>query len=954
MKQTFFQRRSFHIFVVMFFLMPLILAGTRRALLSNVNDVKEWLPDGYPETATHRWFQAHFPHEQFVLVSWEGCTLEDTRLELLAQKLERKQPPPDETADRPSEEPREVPLRKPAAEPLGEPWFFKSVYTGQRLVSELEGRYEDLDRQEVLTRLEGSLIGKDHSKTCLVVTLSEEAKGKKLRDALEKIRDLARECNIEPEKEKLTGNVFGRGAEAFGQIVGEMVFGRPPPGEGVRMGGPPVDNVAIDVEGERTLFRLAGLSAVIGLGISFWCFRSWRLTGMVFTLALLSAGIGLAMVYFTGSTVDAILLSMPSLVYVLAMSGAVHIINYYHDAVRENGLLGAPETAIAHGWKPCTIAAITTALGMFSLCTSELIPINKFGFYSGLGVLATLGLLFLWLPANLHYMPSRDYVPGGPKSHQGESKFVGVWRVVGGFVVRHNRKVALGCTAAMILFMVGLARIEFSVKLMKLFSDDAPIIYDYGWLEEHLGPLVPMEVVIRVDNRKCKLNFLQRMRMARDVENAIEENLDDVGGALSAATFAPKLGITPPNPKVRFGWNIRESSSARVMERYRKEFRDYLMVDMDVVAPELEKNGRNPTLEELGITGPAAEVLAYNELGSFRAILEYCEGESIKDKLKTLRGESGEALGPDGAGEPAATIDRWCVKNGYGEELWRVSARVWALTDLDYSVFVHEIRDTVEKALDDVYRRPVDENGKPIEGLAGVEGVEVTYTGMVPLVYKAQHELMNGLIRSLALAFVLIAFVMMFVLKSVRAGLLAMIPNLFPVAMIFGMMGWLGILVDVGTMMTASVALGVAVDDTIHYLTWYRHGLDIGKDRKGAAMLAYERCATAMSQTTLIGGLGLAAFAFSTFTPTQRFGVLMLALLFAALIGDLIFLPALLSSPIGRFFKGKRPQGPPESPLSGAVLPGETAGEIVAASGDGDRDRPRTRHDAQHRSTKAW
>ena len=141
-------------------------------------------------------------------------------------------------------------------------------------------------------------------------------------------------------------------------------------------------------------------------------------------------------------------------------------------------------------------------------------------------------------------------------------------------------------------------------------------------------------------------------------------------------------------------------------------------------------------------------------------------------------------------------------------------------------------------------------------------------------------------------------------LKNPGAGLVSMIPNVFPVVMIFGIMGWAGILVDVGTMMTASVALGVAVDDTMHYLTWFRQGLDQGLDRKGAAMLAYRRCGTAMTQTTLIGGLGLAAFAFSTFTPTQRFGTLMLVLLFAALVGDLVFLPALLTGPLGRVFGG--------------------------------------------------
>ena len=66
--------------------------------------------------------------------------------------------------------------------------------------------------------------------------------------------------------------------------------------------------------------------------------------------------------------------------------------------------------------------------------------------------------------------------------------------------------------------------------------------------------------------------------------------------------------------------------------------------------------------------------------------------------------------------------------------------------------------------------------------------------------------------------------------------------------------------------------------------------------------MAYERCATAMIETTLIGGLGLGVFALSTFTPTQRFGYLMMFLLAAALVGDLIFLPALLTGPLGKLF----------------------------------------------------
>jgi uncharacterized protein len=196
--------------------------------------------------------------------------------------------------------------------------------------------------------------------------------------------------------------------------------------------------------------------------------------------------------------------------------------------------------------------------------------------------------------------------------------------------------------------------------------------------------------------------------------------------------------------------------------------------------------------------------------------------------------------------------------------------------------------------------------------------VHAIYTGVVPVVYKAQRTLLTSLMESIGWAFVLIMAVMMILLRTgplgltnlinLRGGMISMIPNVFPVVIIFGAMGHMRILVDIGSMMTASVAMGVAVDDTIHFLTWFRTGIRQGMDRLQAIELAYRRCASAMTITTLVGGLGLSVFMLSTFTPTQRFGTLMLTLLVAALVGDLLFLPAILAGPLGRFFSPRQPK----------------------------------------------
>jgi hypothetical protein len=189
---------------------------------------------------------------------------------------------------------------------------------------------------------------------------------------------------------------------------------------------------------------------------------------------------------------------------------------------------------------------------------------------------------------------------------------------------------------------------------------------------------------------------------------------------------------------------------------------------------------------------------------------------------------------------------------------------------------------------------------------------------VVPIVYKAQRTLLNSLIESTAWAFLTIFPVMAIILipavgfrnnlkphallKMTAAGFVAMLPNQFPIIIIFGAMGFLGTEIDIGSMMTASIALGIAVDDTIHFLSWFRSAAKMGLSRLECVMYAYRRCAPAMTQTTLVGGLGLSVFALSTFTPTQRFGTLMLTILSIAVLGDLIFLPALLASPLGKLF----------------------------------------------------
>ena len=111
-------------------------------------------------------------------------------------------------------------------------------------------------------------------------------------------------------------------------------------------------------------------------------------------------------------------------------------------------------------------------------------------------------------------------------------------------------------------------------------------------------------------------------------------------------------------------------------------------------------------------------------------------------------------------------------------------------------------------------------------------GLWFSVTGAVPVFYRAQTALLESLINSLALSLVLIAITLMILMKSIRAGLLSSIIGMLSVAVVFGLMSWSGQVLDIGTMLTGSVAIGIAVDDTLHLFTWFRAFAASGQDTR--------------------------------------------------------------------------------------------------------------------------
>jgi len=173
-------------------------------------------------------------------------------------------------------------------------------------------------------------------------------------------------------------------------------------------------------------------------------------------------------------------------------------------------------------------------------------------------------------------------------------------------------------------------------------------------------------------------------------------------------------------------------------------------------------------------------------------------------------------------------------------------------------------------------------------------GDKIEVTGMTPLLSNTFYNSIHSSVNSYLIAFVAITFMMMLILGSVRIGLLSMIPNLAPI--IFGLliMYISDLPLDMFTLLIGSIAIGLAVDDTIHFMhNFKRYYLESGDSAKAIEQTFYTT-GKAMLITTLVLSLGFFAYLSANMISVQNFGLLTGSVIIFALLSDLLLAPALM------------------------------------------------------------
>lgn len=176
----------------------------------------------------------------------------------------------------------------------------------------------------------------------------------------------------------------------------------------------------------------------------------------------------------------------------------------------------------------------------------------------------------------------------------------------------------------------------------------------------------------------------------------------------------------------------------------------------------------------------------------------------------------------------------------------------------------------------------------------GVPKENIRLANMMVMYNNMLQSLFNSQIKTLGIVLLSLFVMFLILFKSFKVAIIASMVNIIPVGVIFGFMGWFALPLDMMTITIAAISLGIAVDNTIHYL--YRFKQEYKKDNNYLASMhrAHATIGSAMYYTSMIIMFGFSVLALSSFYPTIHFGLLIMLAMFMAVIADLLLLPMLI------------------------------------------------------------
>jgi hypothetical protein len=542
-----------------------------------------------------------------------------------------------------------------------------------------------------------------------------------------------------------------------------------------------------------------------------------------------------------GHAINFVTSILPPMILSIALTYCIHILTEYFENSRDLETFSPEvlEKSIRHVAYPIMLSTLTTVIGFGSLLYTSIDSIGQFGFYAAIGTFFSMVLSLVVLSAGIVARQKTGHaMPSTIKSLEGYIESFSR------AMIRNPGRVWLVVFLLLGLSAYGLYKLPIETSLIRYLPDDHDIQDANRFVEENLCGIVPVELFL--ESRKTRFTTPDLIHRVRRFQERVAS--------------VPYLDKSLSYVNLVQDFDRMFSGEPDHIPPTEEEIRDYL----NFYAP-----------------SPASGALDQEELEELAAARNalFLEAQTASG---TVSSGSTEAAKAAELAERAPASAPTFLPGGMLGELISPDA-LTAHVSMRY-------RDRTSREMIQGFHQ--------IEALARQEfqgtDVKLTVTGRAPLWAEVSEIIVWNEITSFGFSLLIITIIIAGYFRSVKIGIVSMIPNVLPMIYTYGVMGLTGTTFNTVTGMIASIAIGLAVDDTIHIICQFQHELEKDGNECEALVRTMVHKGRATVSSSIILCCGFSVLALSSFGPTRYFGIFISVGVAAALVCELLITPVAL------------------------------------------------------------
>jgi predicted RND superfamily exporter protein len=493
---------------------------------------------------------------------------------------------------------------------------------------------------------------------------------------------------------------------------------------------------------------------------------------------------------------------------------------------------------------PCFYTGITTIVAFISLVVSGIQPVIDFGWMMTTGIAMALVLSFVIVPCMMLVWPV-----GRPHHHAGSDP-----TLTAAFAVWTDRfgRVIIAVSCLLVVAIVwGMSRLEVENRFIDYFHESTEIYQGMELLDSKLGGTIPLDIILTPPDQAEPLPGL--------------------------APLAPNAEVTPVAEDDPFAADSESFADDTADDGW----------DDDEWGDDFE--GDADTFDGGGESFTPSYWFTLQGMRELDAV--HAHVDSLAETGKVLSLSTVFAVVKNLLGDDVGSVELAIVQKSLPEDIKELMVSPYFSEDKEQARITVRVKETSRDLRRDQFLKDLRAH---LENDMGFDSERVQFTGMLVLYNNVLQSLFKSQILTLGAVFlaILVMFVLLF--HSVSLALIALAPNLLAAGLVLGLMGWLGIPLDIMTITIAAIVVGIGVDDCIHYVHRFMREFPADRDYRATMYRCHSSIGRAMYYTTVTVVVGFSTLTLSNFNPSIYFGLLTVLAMIAAVVGALLLLPRLI------------------------------------------------------------